>query len=155
MTTTDPREWLRAAQDRADDRPWRVGAEGSEGSRVNPDTGDKWVNLRPILSVNRNGQPMDGRIAAQVVREHNTHPAIAAALLAVLKLHQEAPIWPVLDDGTVDTEDEPILLFCPECTTDSVVALVEDAEWSEDAETVEWPCDTYTAITDRLLGGTR
>ena len=57
--------------------PWRVGAEGSEGSRVNPKTGDKREDSHWIASVNGRVQPEDGYNATHIA---SWHPAVALAV---------------------------------------------------------------------------
>jgi hypothetical protein len=68
---------MRERAEAATEGPWRVGAEGSEGSRVNPRTGDKREDSRWIASVNGRVQPEDGHNAAHIA---SWHPAVALAV---------------------------------------------------------------------------
>ena len=68
---------MRERAEAATPGPWRVGAEGSEGSRVNPATGDKREDSHWIASVNGRVQPEDGRNAEHIA---SWHPAIALAV---------------------------------------------------------------------------
>ena len=68
---------MRERAEAATPGPWRVGAEGSEGSRVNPATGDKREDSHWIASVNGRVQPEDGYNAAHIA---SWHPAVALAV---------------------------------------------------------------------------
>lgn len=67
-------EFLRARLDErkaqawaATDGPWRVAAEGSEGSRIAPDYGDIRTKSRWIAIIDGRVQPEDGRNARHIV----------------------------------------------------------------------------------------
>lgn len=68
---------MRERAEAATPGPWRVGSEGSEGSRVNPRTGDKREDSRWIASVNGRVQPEDGRNAEHIA---SWHPVVALAV---------------------------------------------------------------------------
>ncbi len=68
---------LRERAEAATPGPWRVGAEGSEGSRVTPNTGDKRTDMRFIANVNGASQPQDGRNATLIA---TMDPLVGAAL---------------------------------------------------------------------------
>ena len=113
--------WLaerRAVHAAATEGPWRVGAEGSEGSRVNSDTGDLRADSRPILNCNGRVQPEDGSNARFVVDAHNTVPILLAMVEAVLELHQR------------DEHGQ-----CTQCW-DSVIGEIRE----------DWPCAELRAL---------
>jgi len=64
MTLRERIEARLALAEAATPGPWGVGAEGSEGSRVNPRTGDIRNDSRHVVSCNGRTQPEDGRNAA-------------------------------------------------------------------------------------------
>lgn len=89
----DIREWVsdrKRIHDAASKGPWRVGVEGSEGSRVNPDTGEKRVDSRAILMCNGRVQPEDGANALFVVDAYNIASPMYEMMDALLDLHQES-----------------------------------------------------------------
>lgn len=77
---------MRERAESATPGPWRVGAEGSEGSRVNPATGDKREDSHWIASVNGRVQPEDGRNADYIA---SWHPAVAFAVADWLEQHAD------------------------------------------------------------------
>lgn len=79
-------------------------------------------------------------------------PRMVNALEALLTLHREGKIFPLDADGLPDHSRDPLAAFCDECTPDSTIRDIEDAEWSENSETAYWPCTTVTAISAALEG---
>jgi hypothetical protein len=70
-------EVLRERATAATEGPWRVCAEGSEGSRIAPDSGDKRERTRFIGIMNGRVQPEDGRNARYAA---TMHPGVGLAL---------------------------------------------------------------------------
>ncbi len=68
---------LRMRADIATDGPWRVSAEGSEGSRIAPASGTKREQARFIANINGRIQPQDGSNAAYIAM---MHPGVGLAL---------------------------------------------------------------------------
>ena len=68
---------LRERAEAATPGPWRVCAEGSEGSRIAPDCADKRERSRFIGVLNGRVQPEDGRNAAYIA---TMHPGAGLAL---------------------------------------------------------------------------
>jgi len=78
-----------------------------------------------------------------------------SALRAVLALHEEVEVWAFDDvNGAWVTDDDgekiPLPPVCRECTPHDSLLAIEDCEWSDDYETVPYPCPTVTAITTAL-----
>jgi hypothetical protein len=76
-------ETLRERAMAATEGPWRVCAEGSEGSRIAPDSGDKRERTRFIGIMNGRVQPEDGRNARYAA---TMHPGVGLALADWLDL---------------------------------------------------------------------
>lgn len=87
---------MRERAEAATTGPWRVGAEGSEGSRVNPRTGDKREDSRWIASVNGRVQPEDGRNAQHIA---SWHPVVALAVADWLEQQAERHDALIADGG--------------------------------------------------------
>lgn len=68
---------MRERAEAASPGPWRVTAEGSEGSRIAPDCGDKRERSRFLGILNGRVQPEDGYNAAHIA---SWHPAVALAV---------------------------------------------------------------------------
>ena len=68
---------MRERAEAATPGPWRVAAEGSEGSRIAPDSGDKRERSRFVGIMNGRVQPEDGRNATHAA---SWHPAVALAV---------------------------------------------------------------------------
>lgn len=93
MSGETPANLLRRAAARIDEAtesatrlPWRVCAEGSEGSRFAPATGDKREQSRFIGIANGRVQPEDGHNAALIVAAVNAVPFLGAWLKAEAQL---------------------------------------------------------------------
>lgn len=82
---------LRERAEAATDGPWRVAAEGSEGSRIAPDCEDKRERVRWIANVNGRVQPEDGRNARYMAL---VDPPVGLALANWLEI---VAAWP--DEG--------------------------------------------------------
>ncbi|MDI3330684.1 MAG: hypothetical protein QJR09_08110 [Micrococcus sp.] len=138
--STDARQWLQEALDRATwatDGPWAPWLDQDGTKHMNgmlmvgneagviPD-GETFIEDAEVNPVAHTYTPEDRVFIAHARTEH---PAMAAALTAVLDLHRN-------EGGE-----------CTEC-------IDWDSDPGElDAET--WPCDTVRAITDHLPGDTR
>jgi len=79
---TEQQEAWQALANRATLAPWRVGCEGSEGSRVNRDSGDRRLDSRALLIVNGAEQPQEHFDAEFIAAARTAVPALLAALRA-------------------------------------------------------------------------
>ena len=128
MTVAENLARWREAERGASEGPWRVGAEGSEGSRVNPDTGDKRTDGRYLVACNGRVQPEDGRNATFIATARTALPALLGFAEAVLALHV-----PLNDLGS------------PPCKT-----CVSDIDG--EAGMTPWPCPIYRLAAQYLCG---
>lgn len=91
---------LREHAEAATDGPWRVAAEGSEGSRIAPDCEDKRERVRWIANVNGRVQPEDGRNARYMAL---VDPAVGLALADWLdRAVSDAELLTEFGDETVE-----------------------------------------------------
>jgi len=84
-------------------------------------------------------------------------PATVKALRAVLQRHEAVEVHEYDDTNgvfAVDADDNHIVThrLCRECTPDHTLELLGDCEWTEDAESVYYPCATVVTITEALGG---
>lgn len=119
MTTTDPRKWLTDAKKRADratEGPWHLEEpDFPRSTQVHPPRGARVTG--PVAVSHSPASDAEFIAAART-----QHPAMAAALTAVLDIHR--------------SNDAGVCRVCAE-VDDSAYALT-------------WPCPTVVAITDNL-----
>lgn len=160
--TTDPREWLQEVQGRANNAtegPWRAslldGVDYEDGSSshrggIYPDA----QGAPPVLVT----MSVDRRNGIFIAGARTEHPAMAAALTAVLDLHKPMEVyefdhmngaWKLDADGEKVQTDT----LCTGCLTPDEEQDLEDCEWEPSMGTVQYPCPTVRAITEHLPGG--
>lgn len=89
---------MRERAEAATEGPWRVCAEGSEGSRIAPDREDKRERTRFIGILNGRVQPEDGHNARHIA---SWHPAVALAVARWLEAESHQPETDIGDGITV------------------------------------------------------
>ena len=163
MTATNPQAWL-SDRERiaaaATDGEWSVDPDGPAEGYAGPIITDSECCDVPELVADGTWMPN----AVAIADAHNNAGKAYAALRAVLELHTKSPLYCHEDECENDSDshnaerhveyadfmgeyfclDLPLKDLCRECSGAD-----------DDFDAVEWPCDTYRALTAALGEETR
>jgi len=151
MTAADRLAEIEARIEAATEGPWEVIGGGEYVTGVGVGIGVHDGGIRPadatFIAHTRTDVPW--LVEQVIVRDE--------ALRAVLALHEAVEVHEYDDTNgvfAVDADGNHIVThrLCRECTPDYTLELLGDCEWTEDAESVHYPCATVVTITEALDG---
>lgn len=135
---------IRARLDAATPGPWEVDVYAPEGGEL-----IVWGEVEGDMYVDTTSATVaDCRLI-------NNAPEDLRALLDIIErievLHHPVKVWAVdAANGVWEYDDDgghiEVGQLCAECTPDGTLELLGDCEWTEDAESVTWPCRTISSL---------